>query len=131
MKTKFIETCHEGGTGNYGKFCVGRFDREEWSRPSVIAPEFGSLLGQRGWTPSHIWVMDLQTGEGAWFLPGGSAHWDLKKHAIWVCVLYEPFLKWLYRQDLSDLDALPDKVEFTMEEAPFGLSGYRREGPDP
>ena len=131
MKTKFIEAMHVGGTGNWGKFMVGRFTPEEWGRPSVVAPEFGSLIAQRGWTPSHLLVFDLQTGEGAWFLPGGNAHYDLDKHKIWVCPMFEVLLTWLYKQDLTDIGTLPSKVEFTHDEAEFGMSGYRRPGPDP
>ena len=61
----------------------------------------------------HLVVLDLQTGEGAIFMPGGLAAADLDKHGIWVCPLFEPFLAWLYKQDLSDLDALPAVVEIT------------------
>jgi hypothetical protein len=42
--------------------------------------------------------------------------------------LFEPFLNWLYQQDLTDLEKLPALVEFTFEEAPPALHGYRREG---
>jgi hypothetical protein len=38
--------------------------------------------------------------------------------------MFEPFLTWLYAQDLSDLQALPDYVE--LPDAPFALAGYRR-----
>jgi hypothetical protein len=83
-----------------------------------------SLLSLCGWTAQHLGVWDLQTGEGAIFLPGGSAQADLSQRNIWVCPLYEPFLIWLYQQDLSDLQALPDYVE--LPDAPFAMAGYRR-----
>ena len=130
MQTKFIEAMHPDGKGNWGKFLCGRFTPEEWQRKSVVAPAFGSLLNQVGWTPKHLFVMDLQTGEGAFFMPGGLASYDLNKHKVWVCPMFEPFLTWLYDQDLSDLDALPDKVEFDFTEAEFAMHGYRRPGPE-
>ncbi len=130
METKFIEAMHKDGTGNWGKFAVGRFTPEEWARPSIVAPEFGSLIGQRGWTRSHLWVFDLQTGESAWFLPGGLASADLNKHKIWVCPMFPRFLEWLYEQDLSDLDALPSVVEFGHDEISFDFQGQRYPGPE-
>ena len=66
-----------------------------------------SLLGQVGWAPHHIMATDLQTSEGAIFHPGGLARYDLDKHQLWVCVLFEDFLAWLYKQALTDLQALP------------------------
>ena len=121
MRTKFIEASHGG---NWAKFALLRFD-EEWSVPSQISKGSVSLLRNLGWTPDYMWVLDLQTGEGAFFKPGGLAAADLTKHRIWCCPLYEPFLTWLYLQDLSDLDQLPDLVDL---EAPFSMTGYRRPG---
>lgn len=130
METKLIEACQnvkDGRASNWGKFCVARFDAE-WGHESQIAPRTGlSLLRLCGWAPEGFyWVLDLQTGEGAYFRPGGSAHADLEKHRVWVCPMFEPFLEWLYEQDLSDLSALPDVVE--IPDAPFAFSGYRRPG---
>ena len=71
-------------------------------------------------------VVDLETGEGAMFSPGGLAAADLQKHRIWVCPMFEPFLAWLYKQDLSDLTKLPKHVD--LPDAPFEMHGYRREG---
>jgi len=132
--TKFIEVSN--GPRNWGKFMLGRFDREEWARESNL-PDADvratfthgkwSLLRQRGWTPAHVLVLDLETGEGGVFFPGGSAKADLDKHRIWVCPMYEPFLEWLYGQDLNDLSALPGHVD--LPNAPFAMAGYRREGP--
>jgi hypothetical protein len=124
--TKFIEATN--GPQNWGKFAVCRFEPEEWRRTSVVNPaDSRPMLGARGWTPRHVLVLDLQTGEGAIFRPGGLARADLQKHRIWVCPLFEPFLEWLYKQDLDDLDALPSHVD--LPEAPFEVSGYRRPGP--
>jgi hypothetical protein len=71
-------------------------------------------------------VTDLQTGEGAIFRPGGLASYDLDKNQLWVCVLFEDFLTWLYKQDLTVLQALPRRVELGTESAPWS---HRRPGP--
>ena len=131
MVTKFIEVTQavEGGF-NHGKFMLGRF-AEEWDERSALDHALGaepppSLLRRCGWMERHLFVLDLQTGEGAIFLPGGSAKADLDKHKVWVCPMFEPFLVWLYAQDLTLLDALPELVE--LPEAPASMTGYRREG---
>jgi hypothetical protein len=132
MKTKIIEGVQSLETpGNWGKFLLGVPD-EEWRYESRVDSAYSwPLLGKVGWTIDHLWVLDLQTGEGAFFRPGGSAHADLDKHRVWVCPLFEPFLEWLYdryrenpRLDIGDL---PDVAE--LPDAPFALSGYRRPGP--
>lgn len=126
MQTKFIEATNiEHGGGNWGKFMLGRFTEQEWQHRSRVA-EDRSLVRSRGWTTDHIFVLDLQTGEGALFRHGGYARADLDKTRIWVCPLFEPFLTWLYRQDVSDLDALPDRVAL---DDPGDWRGYRRPGP--
>lgn len=132
MITHIIEGTNET---NYGKFMLARFEEHEWAHRSHLADVSAvpdslsrqSVIGARGWSQHHLWVMDLQTGEGALFLPGGSAKADLDKHRIWVCPMFEPFLEWVYRQDLSDLSALPHAVTLVGESA---LYGYRRPGPD-
>ena len=130
METKFIEATQGQ---NWGKFCLGRFTKEEWDR--TACPPHGqwngsetktSLLRQRGWSTDHILVLDIETGEGAFFRPGGFAVADLNKHKIWVCPMFEPFLGWLYQQDLSDLNKLPGLVE--IPDVPFEMRGYRRPG---
>jgi hypothetical protein len=128
VKLKFIEITN--GPANWGKFAVGTFTPEEWQQRAVI--DGAPLIAGRGWTPRHIWVLDLQTGEGAMFLPGGSAKHDLDKHAVWVCPMFEPFLTWLYARlgdakDMAAIAALPDHHD--LPDAPFALSGYRRPGP--
>jgi hypothetical protein len=126
MRTKFIEASQGK---NWGKFAVCRFDEEERARRSAIPgqPSLPLLQACGWWSNEYVWVLDLQTGEGAYFRPGGSARADLEKHAIWVCPMFEPFLEWLYRQDLEELDMLPAYVE--IPDAPFALSGRRRQGP--
>jgi hypothetical protein len=127
MKTKFIEATN--GPQNWGKFMIGRFEREEWYRPSAVAPsDRWPLMQTVGWRPDHLLVLDLQTGEGAIFGPYGLAHADLEKHRIWVCPLFEPFLTWLYQQDLADLDRLPAHID--LPDAEFAMQGYRRPGPE-
>lgn len=125
MKTKIIEATN--GPHNWGKFMLGRFD-EEWERISSVAPsDRYPLLRAVGLDNNHLLVLDLQTNEGAIFRPGGLAAADLEKHRIWVCPLFEPFLAWLYEQDLSDLDQLPDHVD--LPDVPFRWRGHRRSGP--
>jgi len=124
MIIKFIEATN--GT-NWGKFLLIRFGEAEWKMQGQFS-EGRPLLHTLGWSPDHLWVLDLQTGEGAFFRPGGFAAADLEKHKIWVCPLYEPFLVWLYKQKLTDILALPDKVE--LPNAPAALWGYRRKGPE-
>ena len=123
MKTKLIEATSNGF--NHGKFLVGRMDTE-WSVRSAV--DGRPLVSGRGWTRDHLWICDLATGEGACFRPGGLASADLNKHAIWVCPLFEPLLAWLYRQDLTDLDALPAIVD--LPDARNAMHGYRRPGPN-
>jgi hypothetical protein len=125
MKTKFIEAT-EATQFNWGKFMVCRFEAEEWARRSEIATHERSLLHGRGWTPNNVLVVDLQTGEGAIFKPGGYVKYDLNdKHQIWVCPMFEPFLEWLYKQDLTDLDTLPGHVN--LGDVPIAMQGYRRQ----
>jgi len=114
---------------NWGKFMLARFDAQEWNRRSPVSESAQPLLREIGWSPAHLWVLDLQTGEGALFRPGGLARADLNKHKIWVCPLYEPFLTWLYTQDTADLSLLPETVE--LPKADSAIWGYRRPGSEP
>jgi hypothetical protein len=126
--TKFIEVTNvkDGGI-NFGKFLLLRYDESEWAVRSSV--DGHGLLSGRGWTPKHLWVLDVQTGEGACYMPGGLASHDLnEKHKIWVCPMYEPFLTWLYRQDLTDITALPSLVELSEKDAPSSMAGHRRRG---
>lgn len=140
MLTKIVELTNGF---NWGKFMLARFDGEEWRRRSEVdvAPVpigrglgFGvPLLQQVGWNHRHVWVLDLQTGEGACFLPGGNARADLEKHAIWVCPMFEVFLGWFYaRRELwTDITSVPDLITLTDEEtmSMSSLYGHRRPGP--
>ncbi len=128
MKTFIFEGVQEHGVPlNWGKFLVGIPDME-WGRGSLVEAENQyPLLERIGWTPVHILVCDLATGEGAWFRHGGNARADLEKHRIWVCPLFEEFLAWLYKQDLTRLHLLPGIVE--LPDAQFSINGYRRPGP--
>lgn len=134
MISKIIEASNRDAGGfNWGKFMVARFTDEWLRKPAVRVdgehmPSSAAtpLLARCGWTHDHILVMDLQTGEGALFRPGGYAKSDLdQKHRIWVCPLFEPFLTWLYEQPLGDLAALPAHVTL---DAPSAMQGYRRKG---
>ena len=111
---------------NWGKFLLGELDHE-LSYRSVISDSGQPLMREIGWGRGCLWVLDLQTGEGAYFRIGGHAGYDLKRHRIWVCPMFEPFLEWLYAQPTVDLDTLPAKVELPHAES--ALYGYRRQGP--
>jgi hypothetical protein len=123
MKTRLIEASNGF---NWGKFLLGRFDREWTVETSIEGFGLRGILNSQGWDGLHLLVLDLATGEGALFRPGGLAAADLKKRAVWVCPLFEPFLEWLYQQDLQDLDRLPQFV--LLPEAPGSVYGYRRPG---
>ena len=124
VRTKVIEA--RSDSGNWGRFLVGRLDNEFQQQSAVEAGY--RVLFTTGYRFDHVWVLDLVTGEGACFKPGGLASADLEKHRIWVCPLFEPFLEWLYVQDLTDFDALPPLVE--LGDVPLQLNGYRRPGQD-
>jgi hypothetical protein len=126
MKRWFFETFN---SLNHGKFMVAKFEGEDLIEPCrVMAEEYPQMLIRgRGWDPErHLLVLDLQTGEAAIFKHGGCAPADLEKHKVWVCPMFEPFLKWFYEQDISDMDALPRVIELT--DAPMAYAGYRRPG---
>lgn len=114
METKIIEADQDNVS--YGTYLLGKFDREEWARPSIMQG-MPSLLHYQGWTGDHILILDLsRPGVGAIFRCGGVPRYDLEKRRLLVdkvaiCPLFEPFLEWLYTQDTKDLKALPDTVE--------------------
>ncbi len=126
MKTKIIEAT--SNEFNWGKFMIAEFTPDHWRVRSVV--DALPLLRARGWSTQHLWVLDLQTGEGACFRrgPGGHARSDLNNHQIWVCPLFEPFLEWLYAQTFDDLDQLPAVVD--LPNAKNESHGYRRSGPN-
>lgn len=124
MISVFIEAT-DGTEFNWGKFLVARFTPEEYAHPAAI--DVGKrLLPSIGHGPNDILVVDLQTCEGAIFTPGGLASSDLNKHKVWVCPMFEPFLEWLYRQDLTDLGKLPAMVN--LGDVPTSMQGFRRGG---
>lgn len=127
METKFIEASNEKVGGiNWGKFLVARFTEEEWAKHSAV--DGRPLLRARGWDAKHILVMDIQTGEGCMLRHGGLASADLDKHCVWVCPMFQPFLDWLYKQDVNELISLPAHIN--IPDPKSSMSGYRRKGPD-
>lgn len=129
MRTRYFEAI--SAEGNWGKFMLGQFDADEIAAQSALPDEagvpVGSMIQGRGWAPGKHWfVMDLQTGEGAYFALGGLADYDLdNKHNIWVCPLFRPFLRWLYARfnEGADLWGLERVVQ--IEGVPLRLSGER------
>jgi len=130
MKTFIFEATQKRRGGfNHGKFGVGVFEEHEWAQRCILDGDQGldrSLLARCGWGQQHVWVLDLQTGEGACFRHGGFAKADLDRHQIHVCVLFEAFLAWLYRQPLDKLSELPPLV--TLPDVEPAMYGYRRGG---
>lgn len=126
MKSQIVEVTN--GEKNWGKFLVAHFDAKEIWHHSAVSPG-RPLLQQIGYNLSlperMVWVLDLQTREGACFKIGGHAKADLDTHKIWVCPMFEPFLEWLYK-NYTGIDELPTHVD--LPDAPFSLRGYRREG---
>jgi len=122
MQTHFIELTND--KKNWGKFLLIRFDNEYEYKSQITN---NSLLREVGWNPRNIIIFDLQTGEGARFTPPGCAKADLEKHQIWVCPMFEPFLNWLYEQNVTKLTELPSMLNIPSAE--FAISGYRRPGP--
>jgi hypothetical protein len=129
MDLRFVEVTN--GAFNWGKFAVGRHTKAEWFEPEQMDGAIGHLLTGRGWSYGHFWVLDLQTGEGAMFHPGGSAHADMTRHQLWVCPMFEPFLEWLYAhvRDVPDAwwDTLPRVLD--LPDAQPHIYGHRRPGP--
>jgi hypothetical protein len=133
MKTHFLEATNDDL--NWGKFLVCIYDDEEKSYKSQMCPDlFGRpLLVSTGRGRPSFWLLDLQTGEGAEFYPPApkdafTAKFDLDKHAVWVCPMYEPTLVWLYQNShLVFGGGLPGKIN--LPNAEFSFRGYRRPGP--
>lgn len=72
-------------------------------------------------------VMDIQTGQGAWFdvRKGRDAAADLAQQQICVCPLFQPALVWLYEHPADDISTLPRRVTLAGTASPIG---YRRPG---
>lgn len=129
MITQIVEVINKNQ--NWGKFLIGKFNRDEWDRTTKIGPPTSlPLLVQRGWATYHRLVLDIETGEAVMVSPGGSAHADLNKHQIWVCPMFEPFLEWWYKEwPAVDVGTFPDVVQ--LPDAEFQWAGYRRPGGKP
>lgn len=130
MNTKLVEVTQNRETGfNWGKFLLGYFDDDEWAHPSDMpGPFVVSLIGSQGWGHEHILVLDLATGEGAMFRPGGVARADLDKHKIWCCPMFEPFLEYLYEFTRAGNDAFDVPAVVELPNAQPAMQGYRRGG---
>jgi hypothetical protein len=127
--TKIIEVT-QGSEFNWGKFMLGQFD-VEWLRHSKLPGNDLAmpLLAQRGWSPRHMVVLDLETGEGAFFTMS-HPRWQLdNKHQVWVCPMMGPFLDWLGEQSFETVEDLPDYVTLDTDES--AMAGYRRGRLDP
>ena len=71
MRTKIIEAT-DGVL--WLKAMIATFDDEEWQRTITLeGEERPRLLRHLGWTPSHFWLLDLATGNGA-MLQMGAQH---------------------------------------------------------
>jgi hypothetical protein len=114
VRTKIIEARQDtsGTMVRWGTFLIGKMDTE-WIRASRVggSPVTRPLLSLCGWPLNAVWVLDLQTGEGALFLPGGPPAQLNGKRRIRAGPLYEPFLKWLDTQDVTNIAGLPELVE--------------------
>ncbi len=142
MELKFVEAGHPvdaqtGFGGNWGKFAVGRWSNEELREKTKFPGCEGQYITSlRGHGMTHVWLFDLQTGEGARFHTNNPIPVDvrsqLKDHQIWVCPMFEPFMVWLWHHmTVTGLDwweHLPRTIE--LPDAPFDTAGYRRAGPD-
>lgn len=136
MDTKFVEAGHGPDAGNWGKFLLGRYTREELAEPTRFPGCEGQrVVSLRGNGAHHLWVLDLATGEGARFPINSTKPYDailkLNDHQILVCPLFEPFLAWLFAHIDGHRETwwqtLPRTVELPTAE--FSLFGYRRPGP--
>lgn len=121
MDVHFVEATN--GPQNWGKFAVCRFTDDEWKVLSQV--DGRPLLAGRGWSREHTLIVDLQTGEGAFF-PEWVHKSDLDKHAIWVCPMFEHALLKILAGDHDPMKTEP-LIDFP--DAPFEYAGYRRGGP--
>lgn len=111
----------EGSDGAlYGKWLVSQLSETERDRKTELPGFEGSRSvwtfgGARklGAHPNALLVVDLQTDQGAVFIPGGLSDADLDTVGIWVCPLFRSFLHWLYEQDTSDVAQLPPFIELS------------------
>lgn len=118
MESKIIEATSDWA---WSKFLLLRLTRVELDYMSRVG---GSRLFS-GYNSTDILVVDVDTGEGAFFSPGGHVQADLTHHAIWHGPLFKGFLSWLYKQDLTDLTSLPDHLDLA------GNEGHAERAPGP
>jgi hypothetical protein len=142
-----MDTCFVEATNgfNHGKFMVGRLTAEEAQATSNLPGLEGEWLfhnsgGRRRFTPDRTLIVDLQTGEGCEFslerhgLPHAEqASWELNdRHKIWVCPLFEPFVRWLAvwasEHENWTIGQIPNLID--LKDAKFAFAGHRREGSD-
>jgi hypothetical protein len=133
-----------GNDFNHGKFMLCQLEVKELAAHSALPGYedklFFQLGGSRKFNGRNFFVIDMQTGEGAAFSlrphsdtptgAAGAAKFELNKHKIWVCPMFEPFLCWLFAQDIAvgtDITKLPRYVHLDAEAS---MLGYRRSGPD-
>lgn len=134
MIAHYIETYN---SFNWGKFVLLRHSPEDLHRRSALpGQENASLLYGRKWDAEGTFITDLQTGEGCVFYLDGGADEQSRllnnKHQVWVCPMFEPFVRWLadthpeLARGGGDITSLPSVVELPL--APTSMAGYRREG---
>jgi hypothetical protein len=115
---------------NWGQFMVLVPDGVEWTWHSHITNSMTPALEEFGWTPGHVIVMDLRTGEAAMYLPGdGEAAKAMTEHRIFTSPQFKYFLEWLYEQDVAHLYQQPNVIE--LPDVTHHLSGWRDIGPLP
>ncbi len=129
MDTRFVEVTNGF---NHGKFLIGRYSEPEMDERTQFGGEFGqySIIRSQGFSRLDHWILDLSTGEGAIFPLTGSATHDVHKRRIRVCVLYEPFVVWLYAHVAANPDTWWDELPrlVALPHAPSDFGGYRRPG---
>lgn len=134
MRRQFIEVSDDM---NWGKMELQQLEPSDMEVMSLVkagAPLLTAIETQRRSSADplkQVRIWDLQTGEGAVFTParGEDPKAQLDQHRVWVCPLFLPFVRWLFRQDCTDITALPRLVEFPEGDV-CHLQGYRRGGPD-
>lgn len=131
MRTYLFETIASPRTPkNWGSFMVCVPDEIEWAWQSHVSTSLMPALAEFGWTPEHVIVMDMKTGEAAFFRPGDrEAAEDLTLHRIYRSPQLGLFLTWLYGQDIAHLYQQPAVIE--VEDCTFALEGWREIGPGP